>query len=76
MPGLYVNIETKMYTIFGPCKITGKDYSVTITEEQHHNWKGGMLIQDAMPNVPLEDREFLISGISPEGWKQLFPEEE
>jgi hypothetical protein len=33
-------------------------------------------IQDALPDTSLEDREFLLSGISPAGWDKMFPEEE
>lgn len=34
-------------------------------------WKRGMLIQDAMPDVPLDQREFLISGIYPGEWEDF-----
>lgn len=45
---------------------------VPCTHEQYANWVSGMHIQDAMPNVPAEEREFLISGITPEEWKATF----
>lgn len=32
-------------------------------------YEGGAFIQNAMPSVAKEDREFLMSGLSPEGWK-------
>lgn len=35
-------------------------------------WRGGMLIQEAFPDLPAEDREFLISGLCPECWNKLF----
>lgn len=38
------------------------------TTEQYDRWKGGELIQVAMPELSPEDREFLISGMSPDGW--------
>lgn len=47
-----------------------------ITEEQLDKWQRGALIQDAMPNLSREEREFLISGYTPEDWKELFGEEE
>lgn len=34
-------------------------------------WKRGMLIQDAMPDVPVDHREFLISGIYPGDWDEF-----
>lgn len=33
---------------------------------------GAFLIQDAFPSVSTDNREFMISGITPEEWKQLF----
>ena len=48
-----------------------------ITEEQLAAWKSGVLIQYAMPHLTAVQREFLITGISEEGWNDLFlPEEE
>jgi hypothetical protein len=45
---------------------------IDVTEKQLAAWKGGMLIQDAMPNVSSEDREFLMSGFTPEDWAHMF----
>lgn len=57
--------------------LTGKTHTLEVpcTQEQLDAWKGGMLIQRAMPQVPGELREFLISGITPDEWKQMFGEE-
>lgn len=36
-------------------------------------WKfEGALIQDALPYLSAEDREFLMTGITPEEWNTLF----
>ena len=45
-----------------------------ITYEQFNNWQGGMLIQDAMPNLTDGEREFIVSGITPKEWEQAFGE--
>lgn len=45
---------------------------IDVTQEQLDKWQGGMLIQDAMPNVPADQREFLISGTTPEEWNKIF----
>ena len=37
-------------------------------------WESGELIQDAMPNVSHEDREFIMTGIVPTEWGEAFPE--
>tara|TARA_S200000501_G_C20367063_1_gene544532 strand:+ start:161 stop:472 length:312 start_codon:yes stop_codon:yes gene_type:complete len=38
-------------------KIHAREIDVTI--EQVENWQGGMLIQDAMPNLSIADRAFI-----------------
>ena len=45
------------------------------TAEQIEKWLGGMLIQDAMPNVSVDEREFIMTGITPEEWDSTFNEE-
>jgi hypothetical protein len=40
------------------------------------DWIKGKLIQNALSNLLPEEREFIISGIYPEEWKAMFPEEE
>ncbi len=45
-----------------------------ITAEQFNNWQGGMLIQDAMPNLTDGEREFIVSGITPKEWEKAFGE--
>ena len=62
--------------VTGLCVITGDSYSVEVEEVAFTFWQNGMSIQDAMPDVSVDDREFLQSGTSPEGWKQMFGTEE
>ena len=38
--------------------------------------KEGMLIQDAYPTLSADEREFLLSGATPEEWDALFGEDE
>ncbi len=45
-----------------------------ITAEQFNNWQGGMLIQDAMPNLTDAQREFIVSGITTQEWEEAFGE--
>ena len=37
---------------------------------------GDILVQDAFPNLDIGQREFLISGITPQEWNETFGEEE
>ena len=49
---------------------------IDVTPEQIKVWQGGMWIQTAMPNVSVEDREFIMTGITQEEWDEAFKEEE
>lgn len=59
-------------TISGPCIVTGETYTVTCSIEGFNKWRQGELIQNALPSLSADDREFLISGISPKGWEITF----
>ena len=47
-----------------------------ISEGALQAWQGGMLIQDAMPNLNADEREFVMTGITPYEWDNMFEEEE
>ena len=47
---------------------------IPVTLEQLDKWKAGMLIQDAMPNLSADQREFIMTGILPHEWERLFGE--
>ena len=43
-----------------------------ITEEQLSAWKDGTLIQDAMPKLSADEREFIMTGVTAEEWDNEF----
>lgn len=45
---------------------------IDVTIEQILAWEEGELIQNAMPNLSADDREFIKTGITGEEWDQLF----
>ena len=45
---------------------------INVNQSQIDNWLSGMLIQNAMPNVPIDEREFIMTGITPEEWDSAF----
>lgn len=53
--------------------IRSKD--IPVTQEQLNNWNNGMLIQEAMPNISSEDREFIMTGVTSEEWDTEFKDE-
>ena len=61
-------------TVTRTSPFSGKTNSreIPVTEEQIVLWQCGSLIQDAMPNVSAEDREFIKTGITPEEWEETF----
>ena len=48
---------------------------INVNQSQIDKWVAGMLIQDAMPNVSVDEREFIMTGITPEEWDSTFNEE-
>jgi len=54
--------------VLGTCPLCGKEWNVSVSASEYAEWKSGRLIQDAMPSVPAEQREMLITGICPECW--------
>lgn len=52
---------------------TTNSRTMPLTREQYRNWViMGMFIQDAMPHLSVDDREFLMTGATPEEWKASF----
>ena len=49
---------------------------IRVTEEQLQDWENGTVIQQAMPHLSDDDREFILTGITPEEWDELFGDEE
>ncbi len=51
--------------------ITGEYHTmdIPVTRQQLTKWDCGELIQNVMPHLTLEQREFLISGTTPEEWE-------
>ncbi len=45
---------------------------IPVTLAQIAAWKGGELIQNAMPNLSADEREFVKTGITAEEWENAF----
>ena len=57
---------------------TGKKHAMPleITEAQVYDWVNGASIQDAMPQLSAEGREFLMTGITQVEWDSIFSDSE
>lgn len=49
---------------------------IDVAQEQIDAWENGALIQDVMPHLSADDREFLKTGITPEEWDEMWPDED
>jgi hypothetical protein len=47
-----------------------------VTVKQLDEWRGGKLIQKAMPDLTPDQREFLMTGATPQEWKKMFGSED
>ena len=50
--------------------------NIDITQAQLDAWVDGSLIQDVMPNISADEREFIMTGITPDEWDAEFGEDE
>ena len=57
-------------------KINTMELPITQEHLDIYETVGDILIQDAFPNLNVEQREFLLSGITPQEWNDTFGEEE
>tara|TARA_B100000959_G_C14867889_1_gene577081 strand:- start:866 stop:1090 length:225 start_codon:yes stop_codon:yes gene_type:complete len=64
----------RMITIERESPFSGNKNRMTldVTLAQIEAWKGGELIQNAMPNLSADEREFIKTGITPEEWENTF----
>ena len=83
---VYMYAGTRACLIIGELKMLIKRQSqfsgktnvmdLDITDEQIRVWQGGTNIQNAMPNLTAEEREFLMTGTTQEEWNAMFGKEE
>ena len=52
--------------------LTERTKDLPVTNEQLLAWSKGELIQKVMPNLTLDQREFIINGTTPEEYKNIF----
>lgn len=45
---------------------------IDVTEAQLAAWNGGMVAQAAFPHLSADDREFIMTGITPAEWEETF----
>jgi|TARA_R110002050_G_scaffold197814_1_gene332633 hypothetical protein len=55
-------------------QLSGKSHEmeIDVSEKQITLWMEGALIQDVMPDLSPDEREFLMTGITPAEWDEAF----
>jgi len=51
------------------------EMEIDVSDKQIALWMEGALIQDVMPSLSADEREFLMTGITPDEWAAEFGEE-
>lgn len=59
-----------------PCMACGRTTLLEVDADAYRTWQAGASIQVAFPHVPAPQRELLLSGIHPECWNRLVPDDE
>lgn len=55
------------------CSLCANTLTLSVPASGFARWQGGERIVQAMPTLPAEDRELLISHTCPDCWSKLFP---
>lgn len=63
-------------TRINPITKTVKTLDLDITNQELLSYQRGALIQHAFPNLDADEREFFKTGIAPDDWLRLWPDEE
>lgn len=58
--------------------LTGIEHTMNldITEEQLARYNSGVMVQHAFPHLTPAEREFIMTGTTPEEWDQFVPPDE
>jgi hypothetical protein len=62
----------RISTLTGRRHIREIPMSIDAYTQGFYAWKHGELIQNAFPTLSAADREFILSGITPEEWEDTF----
>jgi hypothetical protein len=58
------------------CRYCGSVEHISMSMHGYDKWKGGEMIQDALPDLSPEQREMLISQTCANCWDSLFKDDE
>lgn len=75
-PSVHYTVDVTNYevTYTKICSVTNEPYIVTISKFEYIRLKNLEFIQDVLPHRSADEREFIISGVTPAEWDQMFPQ--
>jgi hypothetical protein len=66
----YFESKNNNVRIFGQCEVTGKNFEIHVPVEGFFVYLQGFKnIAEALTSISKEEREFILTGVSPEGQK-------
>jgi len=66
----YFESKNNEIRIFGQCEVTAKNFEIYVPVEGFFVYQQGFkTIAEALSNTPPEERDFILTGVSPEGRK-------
>ena len=65
-----------IFTRIDPLTGVRNTIDLPVTEAQVNEWRGGRNIQEVMRNLNDDQREFIMTGITPESWEEIFKDSE
>lgn len=68
--------DSNLLDITATCPVCNQPHTVTVSNKGYAAWKDGVHIQDALPELPADQREILITGIDDRCWKAMFQGED
>ena len=71
-----VNVNTTVDYRTPACLICGASSVLALDPQAVRQWQAGALIQDAFPDLPLDERELILTGTHTACWDLMFDEEE
>ena len=63
-----------LITKFSPHSMRDNSREIDVSQSQLDAWQAGELIQNVMPHLSADDREFLMTGLTPQDWEEMFPD--
>jgi hypothetical protein len=65
--------EDKSATIQNQCIHCNEHNTIVLSAQGLADWQGGMLIQDAFPELHRDKCEIILTGIHDDCWNEMFP---